>query len=360
MGSFSTSSESEIRTILDRACGGQELLILATPYLRFESNILAVDEEALHARITMGAEESMYGLRAPELQLRFVDGSRFLQGGTRLLGFGNLSDKRTLRLAIPRELQDANHRSAYRVTRVPRVPVTFSTPKFELRTAQLGNLSTGGAGLTVSLGPADSPLKAGDSVAVSIPLQEEIHIDNPAVVRWVQGRSLGLEFIPALKGDVLLPLSRWMFRKREEEELRGSDRVVASPSGPGPVVFVSSSGETEALLREILPELPELVRVSPTVTALKERLAAGTALVCFQVQSVGLDEKKRLKALVELLGGRVPFMLLGTLPEGNLLFDLGSELKAAAVYDLGSRPGPFFQRLVLGILRRHGGSETAG
>jgi hypothetical protein len=62
---------------------------------------------------------------------------------------------------------------------------------------------------------------------------------------------------------------------------------------------------------------------------------------------------------VEMLGGRVPFMLLGTVPDGAQLFDLGNELKAAAVYDLGSRPGPFFQRLVQGILRRHAGENRS-
>ena len=56
--------------------------------------------------------------------------------------------------------------------------------------------------------------------------------------------------------------------------------------------------------------------------------------------------------LVELLGGRVPFVLLGTQVEQSVLFDLGNEHKAAAVYDLGARPGPFFLRLVQGILRR--------
>jgi hypothetical protein len=330
------------------------MLILATPYMRFESNFLAVDAGAVHARITMGAEESMFGLRSPKLHLHFPEGTRFLEGRTRLLGFGALADKRTLCLGIPKNLQDGNHRTAFRVSRVPRVSVTFSTPNYELRSAHLSNLSTSGAGLIVSMGPSDPRLKAGDAIAVSIPLVQEIHIDNPAVVRWVQGRAVGLEFMPALEGHVLLPLSRWTFKKREEEGLRGTSPGVVISQAAGTVVLVSPSGEVEQLLRELLPDLPGLIRIPPAVTALKERLAAGPALLCFHIQSVGLDERRRLKALVELVGTRVPFMLLGTLPDGALLFDLGSELKAAAVYDLCSRPGPFFQRLVQGILRRHG------
>ena len=56
---------------------------------------------------------------------------------------------------------------------------------------------------------------------------------------------------------------------------------------------------------------------------------------------------------MEVLGGRIPFVLLGTQVENSVLFDLGNEHKAAAVYDLGSKPGSFFLRLVQGILRRH-------
>jgi hypothetical protein len=85
---------------------------------------------------------------------------------------------------------------------------------------------------------------------------------------------------------------------------------------------------------------------------MKEALASSPALVCFHIASTGLDERRRLKTLVEMLGTKVPFVFLGTLPDSTPLFDLGTEMRAAAVYDLGSRPGPFFQRLIQGILRR--------
>jgi len=357
MGSFTTSTETEIRAILARACALQDLLILATPHMRFESNLLAVDADSLHARLTVGAEESMFGLRSPELRLQFPDGTRFLEGKTKLLGFGALADKRTLRLEIPKELRDGNHRTAFRISRVPRVTVTFSTPKYELRSAYLSNLSTNGACLVVSLGPADPRLKAGDAIAVSIPLLEELHIDSPATVRWAQGRAVGLEFRPALKGQVLQPLSRWTFKMREEEELRGTASAQPSSQSAEILLLVSPSEEVEQLIRELLTELPGLVRIPPGVAALKEQLALGVALVCFHVQSLGLDDKKRLKALVELVGNRAPILLLSTLADKAPLFDLGNELKAAGVYDLGTKPGPFFQRLVQGILRRHAGES---
>ena len=71
MGASSITGEAEIRRILETACGSRELLILVTPYMRFETNFLALDPEAFQARITMSAEEATYGLRSPDLHFRF-------------------------------------------------------------------------------------------------------------------------------------------------------------------------------------------------------------------------------------------------------------------------------------------------
>ena len=355
MGASSITRSSEIRSILETACGHRELLILVTPYLRFESNFLALDAEAFHARITMSAEETTYGLRSPNLRVRFPSETRFLEGATRLLGFGLLEGRRTLRLAIPKTLQDDEQRRAYRVERVGRVDVTFSTPRFELKSGILGNLSTSGARVMSLQEPLESLLKMDDAIAVSIPLTEEIQINAKAVVRWLQGKAMGVEFKPALAGDQLMFLSRWVFQRREEDKARVGSTVVEAVPVPGAapgLVLVSPSQEMEDSLRALLAELPPLRRIAPAAQAVKEAALAKPPLVFFHVQEAGLDARRRLKLFVELLGGRVPFVLLGTQVEQSVLFDLGNEHKAAAVYDLGARPGPFFLRLVQGILRR--------
>jgi hypothetical protein len=357
MGASVISGEAEVRKVLETACGARELMILTTPYMRFESNFLALDAEAVQARITMSAEEAMYGLRSPELRFRFPHVTRFLEGRTRLLGFGLLDGRRTLRLAVPKSLQDDELRRAYRVERAGRTPVTFSTPKFEIKSAGLVNLSTSGARLQSFQEPLETLLKGGDTIAVSIQLTEEIHIDTRAVVRWVQGRVMGVEFQPVLESRVMAALSRWVFQRREEDK----DRVVAIPSF-GPVggksqpslVLVSGSQEVEDGLRELLTGLPPIKRIAASVPALKEAASAGPPLVLFHLADAGLDSRRRLKMLVETLAGKVPFILLGTQVENSVLFDLGSEHKAAAVYDFGARPGTFFLRLVQGILRRQG------
>ena len=356
MGASNIIGESEIRRVLETACGSRELMILVTPYMRFETNFLALDAEAIQVRITMSAEEATYGLRSPELHFRFPNITRFLEGQTRLLGFGLLDGRRTLRLAIPKTLKDDEQRRAYRVERVGKVPVTFSTPRFELKSGVLLNISTMGARLLCPQEPLESVLKLEDPVAVSIPLTEEIHINNRAIVRWVQGKTVGVEFQPTLETEVLTPLSRWVFLRREEDKDRvGSFFGDTAPQGgktPG-MVLVSSSQEMEDNLRELLVGLPPLKRVGASVQAVKEAMATGPTLVFFHVPDTGLDGRRRLKMLVEVLGGRIPFFLLGTQVENSMLFDLGNEHKAAAVYDLGSKPGSFFLRLVQGILRRH-------
>jgi hypothetical protein len=66
-----------------------------------------------------------------------------------------------------------------------------------------------------------------------------------------------------------------------------------------------------------------------------------------------MEDRKRLRLLVEPLVGRLPFVLVGTDVENAPLLELGKELKATASYLLGANPGIFFTRLLQGILRKH-------
>ena len=350
------TGESELHKILETACGSRELMILVTPYLRFETHFLALDSSAIQARITISAEEAMYGLQSPDLHFRFPSNTRFLEGQTQLLGFGLLDGCRTFRFAIPKKLQDDEQRRAYRVERVGKALVTFSTPRFELKTGRLVDLSTTGTRLLSLQEPLTTLLRTGDLIAVSLTLAEGMHLNNSAIVRWIRGKTMGVEFLPTLDTEVLTPLSRWVFLRREEVKDRvGSFVVSPAPKGgetPG-MVLISSSQEVEDNLLGLLAGLPPLKRVGASMQAIKEAVATGPTLVFFHVPDAGLDGRRRLKMLVEVLAGKVPFVLLGTQVENSVLFELGNEHKAAAVYDLGAKSGAFFLRLVQGILRRH-------
>lgn len=361
MGVQVTSSAAEVRSILDLACANRELLILETPYLRFESNFLRLDPDAVHVRVSMGAEDAQFGLRSGDLRLRFPHATRFLQGRTRLLGFGMVDGRRSLRLTVPAALEDEDQRRAYRVERVGRVEVSFSTPRFELRTGGLVNLSTTGARIHAPHLVLEAEFKPGDPMAVTIPLSEEIRINTPSLVRWVHGRHLGLEFVPALDEKLLTVLSRWVFQRREEDKDRltghGAPLAAVPHGAAGEMVLVTGQEDLEALLAGHLAGLPGLRRIRPTVTEVKDALLGHPALLLMHAPGLGLDDRKRLRALVDVVGGRVPVVLLGTGVEAAPLMELATELRAASAYVLGPKAGPFFGRLLQGILRRQAGGE---
>ena len=351
-----------IAEIFRLACERRELLILVTPYLRFESSFLKVEGDEVQAAATMGREDALYGLRSADLKMRFPHRVSFLEAPTQMKGFGMQEGRRTLRLALPGLLQEEDHRSAYRVDRVGRVPVTFSTPKYDLVTGTLVDLSTTGARVFSPREFQEGELEAGEDMAVTIQLTDLIRINTQVKLRHVRGRTFGVEFRPQLDDAVLHPLSRWVFEKREEDLERISRKgVETAPPGergsqpsrsPAGLVLVSGDAALEATLQNLLGGLQPLRRIAPTMSALKETLALRPALVLYHLPSLGLDERRRLKPLVETLQGRVPFLLLGTGVDGGALLELGGELKATVSIVFNPERAVFFQRLVQGVLRR--------
>jgi PilZ domain len=359
-GNVIRNSET-IAEIISRACGRHEMLILVTPYLRFESSFVRNDKTEIQVVATMSREDATYGLRNAGLKMRFPNGISFLEAPTELKGFGMADGRRTLRLSIPEILQDEDYRGSYRVDRVGRIPVTFSTPKYDLVTGTLVDISTTGARIFSTRDFAEGEFLPGDDMAVTIQLTDLIRINTKVKLRHVRGRTCGVEYRPQLDEHLLHPLSRWVFEKREEDLERLTRRVETAPisgvslpltSQPSGLVLVSGDAALEAALQDLLGGLQPLRRVPPTMSALKEAFNQRPALVLYHLPSLSLDERRRLKPLVEALQGRVPFLLLGTAVEGGALLELGSELKAAVSIVFNPERGIFFQRLVQGILRR--------
>ncbi|HLP30460.1 MAG TPA: PilZ domain-containing protein [Geothrix sp.] len=352
-----------IAEIFQRACERRELMILVTPYLRFESSFVRMDGGEIHAAATMGREDAMFGLRSQDLKMRFPHGVSFLEAPTELKGFGMFDGRRTLRLGIPGVLHEEDHRGAYRVEHVGRVPVTFSTPKFDLVVGTLVDISTTGARIFSTRDFMEGELEPGEDMAVTIPLTESIRINTKVKLRHVRGRTFGVEYRPQLEGQLLHPLSRWVFEKREEDLERIARRGVETAASPDSVrsvsapprglLLVSSDPALESALQDLLGGLQPLRRISPTVSALKEAFALKPALVLYHVPGLSLDERKRLKTMLEPIQGRVPILLLGTSVEGGALLELGSELKAAVSIVFNPERATFFQRLVQGVLRRN-------
>lgn len=358
-----------IREALRVVCEKGELLLLVTPYVRFESSFMRLDEDQIHVAATMSREDAQYGLRSPDLRIRFPYGHQFFEAPTKLKGVGLVRGRQSLALALPDVMNVDDYRASYRVERVGRLVATFSSRKFDLLVATVMNISTSGVRIFAQRNFEEGDVQVDDLIHITVSVTPEININCKAKVRYVKDRVLGLEFRPRPEGDLLDHFSRWVFQKQEEERILQGGRADADPTGArgeadpqaeGPsLVLVSSDAALEARLRDPLKDLPAFRRVGPSIQALKDVASAGRSLVLFHVPSLAMDDRKRLRALAETLGNRVPVLLLGTGEvDGAALFELGNEVKAVAVYSLGPTVSGFFPRLLQGILRKHFGEEN--
>jgi len=351
-----------IREAMRNVCEKGELLLLVTPYLRLESNFLRLDQDAVHVTALMSREDAIFGLRSPELRMRFPYGHQFFEAPTRTLGVGMTRGRQSLSLALPTVMNKDDYRASHRVDRVGRLMATFSSRKYDLLVANVVNLSTSGVRIFAQRDFEEGEVEVDDIIHIALTVTPEIVINSKAKVRYVKDRVLGLEFRPRPDGALLDTFARWVFQKQEEELIIQSGRGEAdeerSGSGhraetaPG-LALVSSDPDLETRLREILKDLPPLARVAPGTQNMKDLAGTTRSLVLFHVASLGMDDRKRIRILLEALGGKVPFLLLGTGVDNGALFELGSELKAVSVYVLGATSSGLLPRLLQGILRKH-------
>ena len=354
-----------IREVLRYACDRSEVLILATPYMRFETSFLRLDESVFHCHANMSHEDAKYGLRSPDLKIRFPHGHHFYEAATKLIGLGRAKGRQSLQLAIPASLEDGESRRAYRVERVGRVPVTFSTRKYNLLVGNLVNISTTGVRIFLDRSYEDGAILVEDVLHIAFTLPDSISINTKVAVRYMNERTFGAEFEPPLAGDLLDKLSKWAFQRREENALalaraltqpdplplHGAAREAASGRE---LILVSGSSDLGDRLTALLAgELPPLRRIPPTVQAMRDLGPAMRALTLFHVDSPAWVTKKRTKALIECLPPGLPYVLVGTGLDPGLLSELGTELGAVWSYALPESPGNIFLRLLQGILRIH-------
>jgi hypothetical protein len=354
-----------IRDVLRGACNRSEIAILVTPYARFEANFLWLDQDIVHVTATMSKEDAQYGLRSPSLKVRFPYGHRILSAGISLLGVGMARGRRSLKLSVPAFLENDDYRRSYRVDKVGRVGVTFSSRKYELLTGKLVNLSTGGARVFSSRDFEEGEIQRDDTIHISIPLTPDISINTQAKVRHVTERTLGLEFRPQPEGKLLDKLAKWAFQKREEALLHLADQEAEGlagsidpnaplvPEGNTPLIaLIGGSPELELQLQALLKGLPPVRRFPANVQTTKALAAFPNTLAIFHIESSAHDVRKRARLLLDQLQGRVPFVLLGTGLEGSALQDMANEWKAAASYSFGTAGNVLLPRMVGGIFRK--------
>jgi len=289
----------EIQGILRQACARQELLILATPYLRFESAFVGIQGAELHIQATMTRDDAMFGLKGPDLKVRFPDGLGFYEAPVEMLGLGLLGGRRTVRLSIPKLLLENDQRAAYRAERVGRVMVTYSTPRGDLVQGSLVDISTTGARIHAQKDINPEIFRPGFTLALSIPLSDEIRIETgrgPVPValerngpRIVFGRMAGM--------------SMSEHARRAPEPDRGSVRAgMAAEHKRMDSILGGDGNEMQSSLRE---ELKAAMWSCFGIFRREERMETGLAKireVQSRIGSVSIGDKgKRFnQALVEL------------------------------------------------------------
>lgn len=358
MGQYTIRNDLAVRDALARACARQEMMILVTPYLRFESSFVGLDKDCLHAQLTMSADEALYGLHTPELHLRFPHGTGFLEARTRLAGLGTWNGKQTLRLAIPEGMEDDDHRGAYRVECLEEVPLRFRDGHHREQPGLLRNVSATGLRIEAEAPLLDLGIASGNTLDCILTLSEDLAFRARCLVRHAKDRVMGLEFMPPLAPEELEPLNRWIFRRREAEaERRSLLALEASEGHRGPdtstcLLLLSQDRALERHLRESLTDLPPLLRADPGIKSLKDALDFHPELLILHLREDTAEERLRLAMLAEYLGGRWPFLLLGTGVDNATLFDLSRQLRPAGTYLLTDTGLGFLVRLLQGILRR--------
>jgi len=328
-----------VQEILRNVCDRNELAFLATPYAKFELNFLLLDQEVLHVTATMSREDALYGLKSPSLTLRFPYGPRIFRASTSLLGIGLARGRKSLRLSRPAALESDDFRRAFRVEKVGRVQVTFSSRRYDLLTGSLVNISTGGARIFSSREFEEGEILLDDVIHVSIPLTPEILINGPAKVRHVGDRSVGLEFRPTLSGNLLDDLSRWTFQKKEEayhtfasRDLERAGDLAAKPAflADGPcIALVGGPPGLEERLRTRLAGLPPLHRCPATVQTMRALAEAKGVMALFYLEGADHEHRVRAGTLLEPIRGKVPFFLLGGAGLGpSVLLQLANDWEA--------------------------------
>jgi len=241
------------------------------------------------------------------------------------------------------------------------VQVTYGTPKGEILLASLEDVSASGARIHAQTDLAATSLQVGAELRLSIPLADNIHIEAVGEIRHMGPRTIGLKFTSSLPEPVQATLSRWVFRHREDDQERLAQRLELvqqgerrnKPGNLGGILLVSGDAELEETLKEVLSPIQSLYRITLSAQALKDALASGPFLALFHVSGGNLDQRRRLKALVELANPRVPVLLLGTQMDGADLFELSGAWKTASAMVWSPSRGAFLQRLAQGIIRRH-------
>ncbi|MBP1628661.1 MAG: hypothetical protein H6Q00_3136 [Holophagaceae bacterium] len=355
--------------ILEELCERKATLLLATPYLSFESRFLERDGAKLRIRAAMGRETVANTLAKHPLRLRFPWDLTMYSGNTRILDYEQDEHRRTLVVSVPESLGVDELRRAYREERVGKsmgALASSTLSSVSIQPFSLENLSIHGAGIFLKDYRHNDAWLPGITAQISIELDNGPCISTTARICHSSGPYLGVEFQPPLEDPILGLTHRWIETRRAEAQRRWEDRAqiraqareAAQPKAPPAGILLLSSDQLLGSQLEASLAGAHALRVVPAVMApYKAALAQPPLLLLVDTAGMGGDERRRAKALLEAQPPACPILVLGREAESEHPRTLALELKHASYLEWNPSKGASLRILTQGLIRKHWKAE---
>ena len=347
---------------LAELCERRQTLYLATPYFSFESRFLERLGPDLKVRATMSRNVVQTALARSALRLRFPWALTLFGGPTRILAYEETDGSRFLRISVPPVLAPDDQRRAVRLERTGRSGGALGSRDSYLVKCSLETISHLGAGLfSMEPIPADG-FQPGQSVDISLNLEQGPELQATGRICHTSSQALGLVFAPPLAGARLEQLQGWLQPRLENAQrlwderanLRSqAERAVRPRLAPEGLLLASGDPGLRATVAAALGGVPAMRWVWPAVAPFREALDLQPPYVLLLPIAGGMEERYRLRSLLEAVPPQCPVVALGM--GGNLdqTRALAAELKATLFVDQKTLNSTFFQRLILGLIRKH-------
>lgn len=360
-----------LQEALTDLCDRKQLLLLATPYLSFESRFIERVGPDLRIRATMSRNVVRHALAQNALHIRFQWGLSFYAGATRILAYEEGDKTKFLRITAPSLLAPDDLRKAHRVEQVGRSTGALGSQDLDLVRMSLENITVHGIGVFCMEPLPPNGFQVGRRVDISLSLERGPQLKAQGRICHGTGQALGICFTPDLSPQQLEALTPWLEPRLEEAQRRWDDRATllahaeraAQPKAPaGGILLVSNDPELQAALTAAAGSHP--VRcVQPALAPFKAAMEQQPPYLLVLSITGGMEESHRLRALLESVPRQCPMVLLGSGPDLTNLRVLASALKATLFLDRNTLNSAFFHRLILGLIRKHwnlveGGGRT--
>lgn len=355
--------------VIKELCDRKAPLLLATPYLSFESRVLERNGDRLRIRAAMRRDVALNTLSKQPLRIRFPWDLTIYSGTIRILDYEQAEHRQTLVVSVPESLGVDEQRRAYRVERVGKSRGSLgSTAGSEVSIQPFGleNLSVLGAGVFLKDFRNLDAWLPGSTIQVSIELDGGSSFSTTARICHSSGPYLGLEFLPPLEGPTLTMLTRWVEDRRIEAqrrwdsraELRDQAREAAAPKAPPSGLLLLSSDTLLGPQIETALEGMHQLRVVPAVMApYKTALGQPPLLLLLDAAGMGSEERRRAKTLLESQPPGCPVLVMGRDPENEQGRTLAMELKQANYLEWAPTKGASLRILTQGLIRKHWKAE---